>query len=104
MKYKGPINIDLTDVVESIQTELDGAIYRAVCNVGITVDKEELERALKYDRLQYDTGWHDAMIDTLQKIKSQCQVRNDCLGCEFFGCMLTGIPEEWNLEKENKND
>ena len=50
--------------IEMIQGEMgaymDGEILKAVQNVGINVDKDELLKALAYDRDQYNKGFHDA--------------------------------------------
>lgn len=37
--------------------DLDDAVMRAVMNVGITVDRDELVKALQYDRDQYNKGF-----------------------------------------------
>jgi hypothetical protein len=39
--------------------EIDEYIYKSVVKVGVDVDKEELIRALRYDRDQYDRGYSD---------------------------------------------
>lgn len=105
--YKSLIEIDLTDAVESIRTELDGAIYKAVCAVGVTVDKEELEKALFYNRSQYDAGKHDGIIGAVEQIRAACRAGAGCTGCEFFSegqwhgqCRLAGMPCNWDLEVE----
>jgi hypothetical protein len=36
-------------------------IYQAVLNVGVNVNREELEKALRYDRDQYDQGYRDGL-------------------------------------------
>ena len=46
--YKSPIEI----INGKIQTQFDDAIFRAVQNVGINVDREELLKAEEYDRAQ----------------------------------------------------
>lgn len=55
MNYQSPI--------ELIQTQMEGrligTIYEAVMNVGVNVDKEELLKALQYDREQYQKGYKD---------------------------------------------
>ena len=38
---------------------LDNEILKAVQNVGVNVDKEELLKALQYDRGQYQKGYDD---------------------------------------------
>lgn len=57
--YKSPIEI----ITGNIQTQIDDAIYSAVQNVGINVDREELLKALEYDRGQYDKGWEEGFHD-----------------------------------------
>ena len=57
--YKSPIEI----IAGKIQTQIDDEIYRAVQNVGINVDREELPKALEYDRGQYDKGWEEGFHD-----------------------------------------
>lgn len=51
--YKSPIEM----VTEEIKLLYDGDIVRATQNYDINVDKEELLKALKYDREQYEKGF-----------------------------------------------
>ena len=55
--YKSPIEV----IYGQMQTHLDGDVIQAVQKYGITVDKDELIKALKYDRDQYAAGYADAM-------------------------------------------
>ena len=55
MIYKSPIDIIMSDM----RMTMEGDIYKAVQNVGINVDKDELIKALKYDREQYQKGYED---------------------------------------------
>ena len=57
--YESPIKI----ITGKMQTQIDGDIYRAVQNVGINVDREELLKALEYDRGQYEEGWKEGFHD-----------------------------------------
>lgn len=57
--YKSPIEI----ITEQIKTNYENAIYSAVQNVGINVDREELLKALEYDRGQFDKGWEEGFHD-----------------------------------------
>jgi hypothetical protein len=63
--YEGPIELMYSDtfhdVAESIDTELEEKIMVAIMQVGINVNKEELVKALQYDRDQYAKGWNDAI-------------------------------------------
>lgn len=52
-----------------IETQLEGEVLKAVQRVGVDVDKEELMRALKYDREQYQKGYMDAVLSVLRTVK-----------------------------------
>lgn len=71
MNYQSPI--------ELIQTQMEGqlidTIYEAVMNVGVNVDKEELLKALAYDRDQYQKGYADREQEIIR-----CK---DCKFCEY---------------------
>jgi hypothetical protein len=53
--YKSPVEV----IVESMQVEVDNDICKAVQSYGIKVDSAELEKALNYDRKQYEQGFED---------------------------------------------
>lgn len=53
--YESPIEV----IQKNIEMQMENGIYKAVTKVGINVDKEELLKALNYDRRQYDKGYTD---------------------------------------------
>lgn len=53
LDYQSPITV----VMSEMQQELENNVFKAVQNVGIAVDKEELIKALEYDRGQYEKGY-----------------------------------------------
>lgn len=55
MSYQSPIEVIQTQM----RNQIEGEIYKAVMNVGVNVDKEELLKALQYDREQYQKGYKD---------------------------------------------
>lgn len=57
--YNSPIEL----FQEDMNVELEGTILKAVANVGVNVNKEELLKALNYDRKQYEKGYKDAMYE-----------------------------------------
>ena len=57
--YESPIKI----ITGQIKTNYEDAIYSAVQNVVINVDREELLKALEYDRGQYEKGWREGFHD-----------------------------------------
>ena len=81
--YKSPIEI----ITGQIKTNYEDAIYSAVQNVGINVDREELLKALEYDRGQYEKGYDEAIDDFVAKYKFcdnrsiQCRKALNCADC-----------------------
>lgn len=91
MSYKSPINI----IQEKITTELDNDVLKAIINVGIKVNKDELIKALEYDRNQYLQGYEEAKEiygKALDKACEELAYRDNCL--------IMGIEEwkEWCLK------
>ncbi len=82
--YKSPIDVLITDIQHQIAEQQDEQVYKAVVSVGINVDKEELLRALQYDRHQYAKGHLDGTADAMASI-----VR--CKDCDFY-CEGTNRP------------
>lgn len=60
--YKSPIEF-IDSVADSFEVSMEKAkdehVYQAVLKAGVAVDKEELLKALKYDRDQYEKGYRD---------------------------------------------
>lgn len=63
--YESPIN----QILGELQMHLEGETLKAVQNVGIDVDKEELIKALQYDRNQYSKGYADAIDEFAEEMK-----------------------------------
>ena len=58
--YESPISEMLGEIQTRIIEHEENQIVQAVQNCGIRVDKEELTKALMYDRQQYEKGYADA--------------------------------------------
>ena len=67
--YESPIKV----IQGELETQLEGEILKAVHRVGVTVDRDELIRALRYDREQYQKGFDDAREDAV--VVTRCK---DC--------------------------
>lgn len=65
--YKSPIELMITDIQHQIAKEQDNEIYKAVVHYIPNIDKEELLRALQYDRDQYNKGYADGKADAMPK-------------------------------------
>ena len=75
--YNSPIEFLMTDIQNQIIKQQDEEIYKAVLHYVPNVDKEELIRALQYDRGQYEKGYADGKADAMAEI-----VR--CKGCKHY--------------------
>lgn len=96
--YKSPIECFFTDTIEPIVKEIheqqENYVVNAVRNMGIDVDKEQLVRALSFDRHQYEAGYRDGRAsvgnrmsksnfdDIIQWLKYKyCNCMNTCEEC-----------------------
>ena len=61
MSYESPIAIFEETVSSQYNKALEEAVWKEVIRIGVTVDKDELIRALQYDRDQYDRGYNDGL-------------------------------------------
>lgn len=73
MSYKPPIEATVSTVFEKLADtmEKDIANYasKIILELGLTVDENELIRALQYDREQYEKGYKDGYDDCLREIE-----------------------------------
>lgn len=83
MAYQSPIEVIQTQ----LQNQIEGEIYKAVMNVGVNVDKDELLKALQYDRNQYQKGYIDRDSEIVR-----------CKDCKRFD---DGICELYGFRREN---
>ena len=71
--YKAPIHL----IQQQIQAKIEGEVLTAVHKIHVEVDKDELLRALQYDRDQYNKGYADGEADAMDSIV-RCK---DCKHC-----------------------
>lgn len=86
--YNSPIEI----IYKQAQMQMENDIFRAVQRYEINVDKEELIRALSYDRQQYEKGYMDGKAAAAAEIV-RCK---DCIGKAHwykndYGCTICGL-------------
>lgn len=100
--YKSPIDI----IYGQMETQMEGDILRAIQRYGINVDKEELLRALQYDRGQYEKGYADGKADAMADLVrcKDCQHYNEqekrcdhpSQDCEYcYDCWLEMEPNDF---------
>lgn len=61
--YESPVNV----IYGEMQMQIEADIFKAIQNVGIDVNKEELTKALQYDRGQYEKGYKDGYENAIDK-------------------------------------
>lgn len=66
--YKSPINIyyqqqnEMIDkIVKDVNNDTERKVIEYITSIGIDVNKEELIKALRYDREQYEKGYQDGL-------------------------------------------
>ena len=63
--YEPPIELLITDIQHQIVKQQDEKIYEATVHFVPNVKKDELIRALQYDRNQYEKGYADGKHDVM---------------------------------------
>ena len=74
--YESPIEKIYGELQVQMAKEDENMVMNAVRKVGINVNKEELIKALHYDRNQYTKGYKDGKSDVLDKIRAE--IENQC--------------------------
>jgi len=74
MSYQSVIEL----VATNMRIKVEDSIFKAVQDVGVNVDKDELIKALRYDRGQYEKGYADRDAEIVR-----CK---DCWKRKFDNC------------------
>lgn len=93
-EYESPIQ----QVIREAARKHEENIYQAVLNCGIHVEKEELIKALAYDRDQYEKGYKDALASIVHcdECRNLCVVNSGKLYA-FCSKTLTAF-EQFGLD------
>jgi uncharacterized protein YwgA len=99
--WESPIKI----IQDEMCIEYENECIKAVQKVGFTVEKEELTKALQYDRDQYNKGYSDGVAEYMRLLCEHCmQQKNECYNfeCPFCtdGCDIINIAERMRGYKE----
>lgn len=89
--YESPIELVYHETFPKLIKQQEDLIMRGCLDVGVYVDKEELIKALKYDREQYQKGYEDGRPKKGEWIEdgaltkcSVCGNTSDYCGTENF--------------------
>lgn len=88
MSYQSPINV----IMNQMNIYYENEIYKAVQNAGINIDKDELQKALQYDRGQYQKGYADRDSEIVRC--NECRYYNESTGICRHG-IVHGFAETW---------
>jgi hypothetical protein len=62
--YESPIEI----ITKQIRTQSEDNVFKVIQEQGIFVNKEELVKALEYDRNQYQKGYADGLLNNTNNV------------------------------------
>lgn len=92
--WESPIDAKYGEVIKSFEDD----VVKAVQKVGINVDKDELIKALSYDRNQYERGYNDgfwAAVHDGAAVKHGRWIRPEgycwrpeCSECGYYGSAI----------------
>jgi hypothetical protein len=63
--YESPITKICANIIHEQTLQEEDMVFKAIQKCNIEVNKEELIKALKYDRNQYNKGYEDGIKDVL---------------------------------------
>jgi hypothetical protein len=66
--YESPVNLLFQDIERQIVQQQEQTILEAIRKCGVVIDKDELIKAINYDRNQYSKGYKDGVDDVLDKL------------------------------------
>lgn len=81
--YESPIDV----LYKNVETSFENGVLNAIQKVDIIVDKEELIKALKYDRDQYRKGYEDGvLVETRGRwiIHEPMHMHSICSCCGYY--------------------
>ena len=93
MAYSSPIRL----VADDLRSQIEKDLIEVIHNYEIQVDKDELIKALAYDREQYKKGYADGLADGKRTVKVEditCECGNK-LGFGDNYCSQCGARLEW---------
>lgn len=91
--YQSPIEI----CIGQMRMEQENNIFKAIQDYGVSVDKEELIKALEYDRRQYEQGY----VCGYNKAMSEIVRCKDCKHYQYDAIFLQGWCNGRRVEKDD---
>ena len=98
--YNSPIELAINEFVQRINKQTDEEIYQAVQRIDVNVNKDELIKALNYDRQQYEKGYADGVRAVIAKIREKNLETFMLQGWVYADVFLDSIAEEMGCDAE----
>lgn len=96
--WESPIQMITDDIIKDLVQKQDELLIESVRRVGFNIDKDELLKALNYDRDQYEKGYDDGRSARDSEIVrcKDCKHRNkyECNHI-MLGGTKCGVTEDW---------
>ena len=94
--YESPITRAVREATETMMKQEEAECMATITReVGYSVDKSELIKALNYDREQYDKGYRDGVRETfkaeLEEIKAELQTEKDKSNNTYYAMKSVGL-------------
>ena len=67
MSFESPLTLVVNEIASEIAEKFDGSVLTALKKYDVDVNKDELIKALRYDRDQYEKGYADGYADCLKE-------------------------------------
>lgn len=97
MSYKSPIDI----IQEEMRTRFDNKIFEAVLKFDIRVNKDELIKALEYDRKQYLQGYEEAKEIYEKALDKACEQLESL---SYENNMMKASPYAYDCDYTNEEE
>lgn len=92
--YESPIML----IERQMRTEVEKEVFRAIKEVGVDVDKDELIKALQYYRDQYSKGYSDGVKEFAEKVNPMIEEMVDIMFDENHSrCMITNCSKHSSI-------
>ena len=94
LDYKG-FESPITLIVSEMKTEIEEEAIKCIQEIGFDINKGQLEKALRYDRNQYDKGYANGYREAINDLLSVLSPCNNCgVGCKDKSYCLSECERE----------
>lgn len=90
--YESPIKILISDIQTQMVQKEENYIIEATRNIGLDINKDEMYKALQYDRYQYKQGYrngkayafHNCILEDGEYCWQKCCNTEHCKECKWL--------------------